>query len=69
MAPPGALPSSPGAYIAVDVAADNAQHPAWGEPVRIVFERTATGWKLVGLERMPEHIGGPDPAAGPKGTR
>ncbi len=29
-------------------------HPSWAQPVRTFFRRTATGWKLVGLERLAE---------------
>jgi hypothetical protein len=53
---PGALPSSANAFVQVDVAAESPQHPAWREPVHIVFRRTTAGWTLVGLERLPEHV-------------
>jgi hypothetical protein len=52
---PAGLPVTPGSFLAVDIAADSAAYPAWKEPVRTYFRRTGDGWKLVGLERLPEH--------------
>jgi hypothetical protein len=52
---PAGLPATPGSFLAVDIAADSAAYPAWKEPVRTYFRRTGDGWKLVGLERLPEH--------------
>ena len=49
---PGDLPSS--GFVAVDIAADRDGHPAWKVPVRAFFRRDGAGWKLVGLERMPD---------------
>jgi hypothetical protein len=37
----------------VDIAADIDAYPAWGEPIKTHFRRTAQGSTLVGLERMP----------------
>jgi hypothetical protein len=51
---PSGLPSAAGAYVRVDVSADHPQHPRWATPVRTYFRREASGWKLVGLERLPE---------------
>jgi len=51
---PSGLPRSIGAYVEVDVSADSKEHPVWRQPVRTFFRREASGWKLVGLERMPE---------------
>ena len=51
--PPAAHGPRPGSFVEVDVAADSAAHPAWQQPVRTYFRRTADGWKLVGLERLP----------------
>ena len=51
---PAGLPSEPGAYIKVQVAAIDPPHPSWTVPVDVYFRRTAGGWKLVGLERLPE---------------
>jgi hypothetical protein len=41
-------------FIAADVGAIHAQHPAWQRPVRVYFRRLHDGWKLVGLDRMPQ---------------
>jgi hypothetical protein len=51
---PAGLPTTAGGMIAVDIAAEQAEYPTWKEPIRTHFRRTAEGWKLVGLERMPE---------------
>ena len=51
---PSGVPSAAGSYVRVDVSADHPQHPRWATPVHIYFRREAAGWKLVGLERMPE---------------
>jgi hypothetical protein len=57
--PAGGLPAAPGSFVAVDIAAESAAHPAWKQPVRAYFRRGAEGWKLVGLERLPERVGTP----------
>jgi hypothetical protein len=54
IAPPAGIPSS--GFIAIDIAAESAAHPAWKQPVRAVFRQETGGWKLVGLERMPDRI-------------
>ena len=53
LAPPNDLPAATGTFIAIDISAAHPAHPSWAQPVRTVFNRTATGWKLVGLERLP----------------
>jgi hypothetical protein len=53
---PGGLPSS--GFVAVDIAADNAAHPAWKQPVRAFFRQDGGSWKLVGLERLPDVLPG-----------
>ena len=45
------LPSSD--FIRVRLTAATPPRKEWSEPVSIYFRRTATGWQLVGLERMP----------------
>ena len=50
---PAGVPSEPGAIVKVQVAADDPGHPSWATPVDAYFRRSATGWALVGLERMP----------------
>ena len=51
---PSGLPTGAGSFVAVDIAVDSAGHPAWIRPVRAYFQRDGSGWKLVGLERMPD---------------
>jgi hypothetical protein len=50
-AAPGALPSSPGDFVQIDVAADAGAPAAWQTPVHLVFRRGASAWTLVGLDR------------------
>jgi hypothetical protein len=61
--PPSGLPSAPGSYVKVTVSAVSKSHPAWVQPIEVYFRRIATGWKLVGLERMPNQSA---PAGGPQ---
>lgn len=51
---PAGLPTGSASMIAVDISADS-EYPAWKRPIRTYFRRTGGGWKLVGLERMPEN--------------
>jgi hypothetical protein len=61
---PVALPSSPGSFVKVEIAAAAPGHPAWVVPVEAFFRRSANGWTLVGFERLGERSnGGP-----PRGT-
>jgi hypothetical protein len=53
---PAGLPTAPGSYIQVDIAADIAAHPAWKQPIKTHFRRTGQGWTLVGLERLPDIV-------------
>src|SRR4029450_13355310 len=64
---PAGLPTTVGSMIAVDIAAEQAEYPTWKDPIHTYFRRTADGWKLVGLERMPE--GPATAAATPKAAR
>ncbi|MGE0812265.1 MAG: hypothetical protein AB7O28_00155 [Vicinamibacterales bacterium] len=57
---PAGLPAAVGSYVAVDLSADSAEHPAWKQPVHLHFRRDAGGWTLVGLQRLPDVA----PAAG-----
>jgi hypothetical protein len=52
---PVGLPTAPGSYMQVDISADLAAYPTWKEPIKTHFRRTAQGWQLVGLERLPEN--------------
>jgi hypothetical protein len=63
IAAPSSLPST--GFVAVDLAADSDTYPGWKQPVRIFFNRDGGGWKLVGLERMPDHPSTPAAAANP----
>jgi hypothetical protein len=56
LAAPAGLPTAPGSYIQVDISADIAAFPTWKEPIKTHFRRTAQGWQLVGLERLPEKV-------------
>jgi hypothetical protein len=51
---PAALPSSPGTFIKIQVAAWQPSIPAWAVPVDVYFRRNASGWTLVGVERLPD---------------
>lgn len=53
---PAGLPASTGAYLEVAITADHARFASWKQPVRVYFRREASGWKLVGLERMAETL-------------
>jgi hypothetical protein len=55
VAPPaGLLPAASGSFIEIDIAAEGASQASWQQPVRTFFRRTSDGWKLVGLERLPD---------------
>jgi hypothetical protein len=54
---PGQLPDALDTFVAIDIAAEGGVAPAWARPVRTFFRRTREGWKLVGLERLPETAG------------
>ena len=53
---PSGVPTAPGSFLAVDIAAVSDGHPTWSRPVRTVFRRDGAAWKLVGLERLPESL-------------
>ena len=53
---PRDLPSS--GFVAVDIASESAEHPTWKVPVRVYFRQDGGGWKLVGLDRLPEKAPG-----------
>ena len=57
LAAPAGLPATAGSYIEVDISADLQAYPTWKEPIKTYFRRTAQGWTLVGLERLPEKVG------------
>jgi hypothetical protein len=51
---PAGLPKSVGSYVEVEISAEAKDHPTWRQPIRAYFRREVGGWKLVGLERMPD---------------
>ena len=66
---PRDLPAAAGSFIEVDISAESAQHPTWQQPVRTFFRRTVDGWKLVGLERLPQQLTATPPAESAKEKR
>jgi hypothetical protein len=52
---PRGLPTASGSFAAVDISVDSPGHPMWRRPLRMYFRRGASGWTLVGLERLPEN--------------
>jgi hypothetical protein len=52
---PTGLPTAAGRFVEVDISANSREHASWQRPIRTHFRRDATGWKLVGLERMPDN--------------
>jgi hypothetical protein len=67
MPAPAALPTAAGSYILVELSADGKEHDAWRRPIRTYFRLESAGWKLVGLERIPQGPAKADVA--PRGTR
>jgi hypothetical protein len=53
IAAPPQLPSSPGAILKVQVSAVEPARAEWARPIDTFFRRTADGWSLVGLIRVP----------------
>ena len=51
---PAGLPTAADSFILVELSADSKEHEAWRLPIRTYFRLDADGWKLVGLERMPD---------------
>ena len=54
IAAPDGLPMTTGSFIAVEISANAGEYDAWARPVRTHFRLDADGWKLVGLERIPD---------------
>ena len=52
-AAPAPLPSAAGAFVRVQISSATKDNPSWAVPVEAYFRRTATGWQLVGIERLP----------------
>ena len=51
---PADLPSRMDSFVAVDLSADGTDYEGWRRPIRAYFRRQTDGWKLVGLDRLPE---------------
>ncbi len=51
---PASLPSAMGGIVKVQIAATDPAHALWAAPVDAYFRRGASGWTLVGVERIPE---------------
>jgi hypothetical protein len=49
---PGALPGGGDAFVRISIRALEAEHRPWTVPVDVYFRRAATGWSLVGVERL-----------------
>src|SRR5262245_23417976 len=55
METPAGLPKTMGSDVEVQIVAESKDHPTWRQPIRVYFRRDTAGWKLVGLERMPDN--------------
>jgi hypothetical protein len=53
MEAPSGLPAGADSMVAIDISADS-EHASWKKPIRTYFRKDASGWKLVGLERLPQ---------------
>jgi hypothetical protein len=53
---PRDVPTASGSFVAVDISAESEEHPTWRRPIRTYFHRGGQGWRLVGLERLPENL-------------
>ena len=56
IAAPSGLPTAIGSFVEVNISADHAIYSTWKQPIRTHFRRQADGWKLVGLQRLPEAL-------------
>ena len=59
---PRDLPTALGTFVEIDISAESPDHPSWQQPVRTHFRRDAGGWKLVGLQRLPDPQPGVPPS-------
>jgi hypothetical protein len=50
---PAALPTAAGSFVKVQLSAAQPEKGTAVAPVDVYFRRTADGWRLVGLERLP----------------
>jgi hypothetical protein len=61
---PAGLDQTVGSYVVAEVRAPDSEYLPWTRPVRATFHRLNSGWKLVGLDRLPvtaaaEQVGAP----------
>jgi hypothetical protein len=54
VAPEGVLSGAIGSFVKIDVSAIDPPKDPWRVPVQLYFRKSAEGWKLVGLERLPD---------------
>jgi hypothetical protein len=50
---PAGLPSAAGDFVRVRIAAVKPAQASWAVPVDVYFRRGASGWAVVGVERLP----------------
>jgi hypothetical protein len=41
-------------FVQVTIKGDHPTHPGWAIPTKLVFRRTGTSWKLIGVDRMAQ---------------
>ncbi len=66
---PAGLPSAPGSYVKVALSAVSTTHPSWAQPIDAYFRKVPSGWKLVGLERMPSRPAAAAKEGGDRGEK
>ena len=64
---PSDLPRRDGAFVKATIVAVDPPHAAWRQPVDAYFRRSANGWLLVGVDRLPADASAKAPAAPQKG--
>jgi len=57
-APPD-LPRAEGTFVKVALGVLDSPHAAWATPVDVYFKRAGGGWRLVGVERLPDGAAAP----------
>jgi len=51
---PAGLPTADGEFVKIEASSVEPVNNSWTVPVQVYFRRVSGGWKLVGLERMPD---------------
>jgi hypothetical protein len=54
MEAPVALPTAADSFVMIELSANSKEYETWKRPIRTYFRLDANGWKLVGLERIPD---------------